>query len=154
MYSRPFKSKFASVFDRLISRTKKMEKSFHFLFITFLISSIGLWGEIVELSKYNPNTFITEVIEANEEERKEDVKSNFEAFEKITHKGQGGSGLDKDQSVAAIESVETPFGQILAVYQNYCSNSLSVKKHNDQLLQTLNIPKFYILYHCSKTFLS
>lgn len=154
MYSHFFNPKFAAVFDRLISRTKKMKKSFHFLFISFLISSIGFWGEIVELSTDSPNSPITEVRETIEEERKEDVKSYFEAFEKITHKGQSGGSSKKDQILAVIESVETPFSHILAVFQNYCSNSLSVKKHNDQLLQTSYFPKFYILYHCSKTFLS
>jgi hypothetical protein len=131
-----------------------MKKSIHFLFITFLISCIGIWGEIVELSKDNPNTTITEIREATEEERKEDVKSYFEAFEKIIYKGQGGGNSEKDQLASAIESVETPFSHVLAVYQNYCSNSLSVKTHNDQLLQTIDTPKFYILYRCSKTFLS
>lgn len=133
-----------------------MKKSFHFLLLTFFISCIGVWGEIVELSKDNPNTMITEIWEATEEERKEDVKSYLEAFEKNINKGQGGSGFKKDQSIAGTgtESIEAPFSHILAVYQNYCSNTLSVKKHNDQLLQTIDILKLYILYHCSKTFLS
>lgn len=131
-----------------------MKKLIHFLIVTFLISCIGLWGEIVELSLDSTIITVTEVCEANEEERKQEIKSYFNTFEAMSYNGHGGNDFDDNDLVSSIESVEPPFSQILTVFQNYCSNSLSVKSHNDQLLQTLFLPKFYILYRCSKTFLS
>jgi hypothetical protein len=139
----------------LYRNCKFMKKVFHFIFITLLIFAIGFWGEAVELSGSCSSAQTTEACEVSEKDEKEENNSYFDTFEKTVHSGQGGSGLKNTPSVfSVIESIEILFSQFLVVNQQYSSNSLSLKSYNDQLIQTIFIPKFYILYHCSKIFLS
>jgi hypothetical protein len=132
-----------------------MKKTFNILIFSFFTLAIGFWGEIVELSNDELLSTATEMCEKVETEDKAECISHVESFEKISKKGQGGSSsLDQDDIAPATISVESPFSLILVAHQNFCSNSLSVKAYNEQVSNSIHSPKFYILYHCTKSFLS
>ena len=132
-----------------------MKKTFNILIFSFFTLAIGFWGEIVELSNDEVLSTATEMCEKVETEDKAECFNHIESFEKISKKGQGGSsGFDQKDIAPATVSVELPFSLILVAHQNFCANILSVKAHNAQVSNSIHIPKFYILYHCTKSFLS
>jgi hypothetical protein len=133
-----------------------MHLSFRTFFVVFFISAIGLWGEAIEVSRYNSCIDLTEVCETTEEESKEDIKSTLEIFEKPFYSGQGD---DTNEDVVVInsslsESIEQSFGQILVTYQNYCADEEGILPLYDaHSFKSFSLHKLYILYHCSKAFL-
>jgi hypothetical protein len=132
-----------------------MKKTFNILIFSFLTLAIGFWGEIVELSTNDSFPSATEMCEKVETEDKAEFVAYFQTFEKVLKSGQGG-GKDKIEQTFKLPNppVEGPLSIFHVSFQNYQSNSLSVEAHNTQVSNTLYIPKFYILYHCTKSFLS
>jgi hypothetical protein len=132
-----------------------MKKTFNILLFSFFTLAIGFWGEIVELSNDEVLSTATEMCEKVETEDKAESISHFESFEKVLKSGQGGG---KDKIEQTFKLPNTPVEGFLSIFhvffQNHQSNSLSVEAHNTQVSNTLYIPKFYILYHCTKSFLS
>jgi hypothetical protein len=132
-----------------------MKKTFNILIFSFLTLAIGFWGEIVELSNDEVLSTATEMCEKVETEDKAEFVSYFQTFEKILKSGQGGGKNEIEKRLNLPNaSVEGPLSILNVFFQNYQSNSLSVEAHNTQVSNTLYSPKFYILYHCTKSFLS
>jgi hypothetical protein len=132
-----------------------MKKTFNILIFSFITLAIGFWGEIVELSNDEVLSTATEMCEKVEKEDKLEFVSHFQTFEKILKSGQGGGKNNLEKKFYLPNApVERPLSIFNVFFQNYQSNSLSVEAHNTQVSNALYIPKFYILYHCTKSFLS
>jgi hypothetical protein len=132
-----------------------MKKTFNILIFSFLTLAIGFWGEIVELSNDEVLSTATEMCEKVEKEDKAESISHVETFEKVLKSGQGGGKNNLEKTFKLPNApVEGPLSIFNVFFQNHQSNSLSVEAYNTQVSNTLYIPKFYILYHCTKSFLS
>ncbi|GEM_PF-2178704 len=121
-----------------------VKKIYNIYFLTFLILVLGTTNSPIL-------PFITESKESIEEE--EGCFGNHAAEdEKIKQTGAGGSGLEEHiNPIFQKNIVQTArISLLLSVY----FKSFSLKTYHNYLLNTLYFPKLYILFHCTKAFLS
>lgn len=124
------------------------------IFLIFLSSmAIGNWGELVELSTSNFLPISTKISENTEGEVETESGSYFEAQGKTIKKGAGGENLkNKNAVVFTTQTAENPSNSLANAVYFEASNL--IKAYNNRLINSIKTPKLFILFRCSKTFLS
>jgi hypothetical protein len=130
-----------------------MKKTLNIFLILLSSLAIGYWGELVELSTSEFLPISTKINDNTEGEVETEFGSYFEAQEKLIKKGAGGESLkNKNTIVFTTQTVENPSNSLANTAYFEAFNS--IKAYNNRLFNSIATPKLYILFHCSKTFLS
>lgn len=95
--------------------------------------------------------FLSESKELAEEEEGA-WRSHLFEDEKIKQTGAGGSGLEERKTKLLQESVSEARTFFQPLYLVYFYRDFSFITYHNFLLQTLYLPKLYILFHCNKVF--
>jgi hypothetical protein len=118
----------------------------------FLVSFLNVWS----YGNTAPNDILwavaTEIVETEEKENEEYAKNNTSDYEKVKQRGQGGG--DKLEDIVISTQQLTNFLLFTSRVSPQYSERHSLKQYHSALLNSLTFPKLYILFHCSKTFLS
>ncbi|MFN7117404.1 MAG: hypothetical protein ACK4TA_11435 [Saprospiraceae bacterium] len=129
-----------------------MVKNFRYIFLfTLLFSVSGLWGEVTSTQSDEWLHFISETKEYSEESEGCN-KGYFSEEAKIRQTGAGGSGLEEPDSHAIQAMIAPPAA--LPLFDAFPTVYFSIQSYYYSLFQSLYLPKLFILYHCTKAFLS
>lgn len=124
------------------------------IFLIFLSSvAIGYWGELVELSTSDFLPISTKISENTEGEVETETASYFGDKQKNDKSGDGGNALKIQKFFVHIAQSRQNLSCELK-NDTHFEASNSIKAYNNRLINSIKTPKLFILFRCSKTFLS